>query len=161
MLSGWLVWKLQQRACRKAVKTLILEGLPDRELVLLAFHKEEVKLRLKFDDEQEFELSGQMYDIVRQQQSGDSVYFWCWADDRETVLQKQFEEHWHTAWGSSPQRRRTETSLQSWIALRYLVPESLQWQQVQVVQTTVYQQGTSPFLKGCIIPPVSPPPEYN
>lgn len=159
MLSGWLVWKLQQRSCRKAIKTLLLEGLPDRKLVLLAFHKDEAKHRLRFEDEQEFEHSGQMYDIVRQQHSGDSVYFWCWPDDKETALHKQFEEHWQTAWGSSPQRRRTEISLQSWITLRYLLPESLRWQRDQVKQTTAYQQGTVPFQAKCYISPVNPPPE--
>ncbi len=138
-----------------------MEGVAERDLILLVFHREQIGRQLHFEDSQEFEFEGQMYDIVRQQHSGDSLYFWCWPDAKETALNKHFEEHWQMAWGSSPQRRRTETSLQSWIALRYLLPESLSWQQVQVGQTTAYQPGIVPFISECSISPVSPPPEYN
>ncbi len=161
LLSGYVAWKLQQRACRKAVKTMLIEGISDHELVLLVFHRDEAEHKLRFEEEHEFEYEGQMYDIVKSRQLNDSLYFWCWPDAKETALNKHFEEQWQMAWGSSAQRRKTETTLQSWIGLRYVLPESLQLQPALLLQTKAHTKGCFLFLADCLFPPSSPPPEYS
>lgn len=41
----------------------------------------------------EFRLYGSMYDIVKEWEDGDSIYFQCYLDVKETFLQKLFHKH--------------------------------------------------------------------
>ena len=61
------------------------------ELILLKFSKEAAQTTLRWKDEVEFEYQGQMYDVAETQTKGDSLYFWCWRDHKETELNRQLE----------------------------------------------------------------------
>lgn len=74
---------------KKEVKHKIIAGVDKEDLVLLAFTKEEAEQQLNWEHSKEFEFKGNMYDIVEQSATSDSVYYWCWWDKEETVLMQK------------------------------------------------------------------------
>ncbi|MCB0288191.1 MAG: hypothetical protein KDE57_16140 [Calditrichaeota bacterium] len=82
-------FKLQQHHIRKEIKQKIKRGVPDDELVLLKIAKNsdiasDNFFRLMFENE--IRLDGNMYDIVRQEDRGDTTWYFCIHDDKETGL---------------------------------------------------------------------------
>lgn len=82
-------FKLQQHHIRKEIKQKIKRGVPDDELVLLKIAKNsdiasDNFFRLMFENE--IRLDGNMYDIVRQEDRGDTTWYFCILDDKETGL---------------------------------------------------------------------------
>lgn len=66
-------------------------GLSDRDdLVLLKFDKKSFR-KLRWEKEDEFEYEGQMYDVLESEEKGDSVFYRCFRDNKETKLIKRFE----------------------------------------------------------------------
>lgn len=71
---------------KKKVKKLIVSGLDKNQLVQLKFSNKEIKTKLMWEHSKEFEYRGVMYDVVESNSHGDSTYYWCWEDTRETEL---------------------------------------------------------------------------
>ena len=109
LMVGYL--HLQQRAVKKAVKRTLMAGVPDDELVLLRFSHTEAETQLRWEHSREFEFDGDMYDIVRKEETADSVSYWCWNDHEETVLNRRVQRLAAVAWGSHPERRQHEDRL--------------------------------------------------
>jgi len=84
---GWM--HIQKKIVKKAVKHHIIEGLDKNELQLLKLTKNEILQKVKWEHKKEFEYEGEMYDIVSQMDYGDTTYFWCWWDKKETALNKK------------------------------------------------------------------------
>jgi|GEM_PF-4690533 len=68
------VFHLYRYQIRKEVAEIIIRGMKE-EWVDLAFSSAEIKTKLKWKHSMEFELEGQMYDIVRQRIEGDTFKF--------------------------------------------------------------------------------------
>lgn len=77
----------QQKKIHKEVKQLILSNISKEKLVHFTFSLIENE-QLAWKDSKEFEYNHQLYDIVYQQVSENSVEYWCWKDDKETILYK-------------------------------------------------------------------------
>lgn len=71
---------------------MIDEGMDKSELVLLKFTKKETRTKLRWEHSREFEYNHRMYDIVEKKTVGDTVYYWCWYDHMETMLNFKLEE---------------------------------------------------------------------
>ena len=78
----------QKKLIRKEVKKQIIAGIDKDKLVKLKFSKEEIQNKLKWKHAAEFEFNGEMYDIVDKEESGDSIIYRCWWDNKETELNK-------------------------------------------------------------------------
>jgi len=87
---SWLQYR--KTTVRKEIKHKIISGIDKEELVLLKFSKQEAKTKLEWEHSKEFEYDEEMYDVVETQSIGDSVYYWCWWDHKETRLNKQLGE---------------------------------------------------------------------
>ncbi len=77
---------LQKAIVRKAVDRHIVAGIEDGDLVLLKFSRKETASHLRWEDAREFEYDGRMYDIVETWAVGDTVYYRCWRDHKESEL---------------------------------------------------------------------------
>jgi len=87
----WLQYK--KAAVKQEVKRQIdAGGIDQSKLVLLEFTKEEIRTKLHWEHEREFEYNHRMYDVIRTESSGDNVYFWCWYDHKETILNQLLDE---------------------------------------------------------------------
>lgn len=84
---GWL--KFEKKAIQKSVKRLMIEGIPEDELVQFTFAKEDTANILNWIHGKEFEYRGEMYDIVNRYYSEDSVKYDLWWDHEETALNRK------------------------------------------------------------------------
>lgn len=78
----WLSY--QKYEIKGEVRKMISNGIEEEELVLLKFTKEESETKLKWEHAREFSYKQKMYDIVESQIVGDSVFYLCWKDQKET-----------------------------------------------------------------------------
>jgi hypothetical protein len=85
----WLHY--QKRIVKKQVRRRIVDGLDRDELVLFKFSKSEAQRDLKWEHPGEFEYKKRMYDVVDTMIRGDSVYYWCLWDQKETSLNGRLE----------------------------------------------------------------------
>lgn len=84
---SWLQY--QRYIVRKSVKRAMIEGLDEKELVTLSFSRKEADSVLEWEHSREFGYRGEMYDIVRSEEHGDSVTYRCWPDREESQLNRQ------------------------------------------------------------------------
>lgn len=82
-VTTYLFYAQKKREIRREVKHRILAGMDDNELTLLKFTKNEAE-NLYWEHSREFEFQDQMYDVVRMEESGDTIFYYCWEDHAET-----------------------------------------------------------------------------
>jgi hypothetical protein len=80
------------RKVRKEVKAMLITNTDRSEFVLLSFARADANRDLRWKHSKEFEYRGEMYDIVDQAATKDSVYYRCWWDHEETKLHKQLDQ---------------------------------------------------------------------
>jgi len=91
--SGTYLWlQYKKNMTIRQVEKNIQAGIDKEKLVLLRFTEEEAAKELKWEHSGEFEYHHQMYDIVESLIIGDSIYYWCWWDIAETVLNNKISE---------------------------------------------------------------------
>ncbi|PIQ49062.1 MAG: hypothetical protein COW03_07065 [Cytophagales bacterium CG12_big_fil_rev_8_21_14_0_65_40_12] len=62
------------------------------QMVWLKFTKEQIKNDLKWEHKGEFEYKGQMYDISKREEKGDTTYFYCYWDKFETLINTKLND---------------------------------------------------------------------
>ncbi len=87
-MAAWQFFYSQKVQVRKEVQQQLNADIDRDELVLLRFSKAEAQSHLRWEHAAEFEFRGQMYDIVEQSATGDSLFFWCWWDNKETRINR-------------------------------------------------------------------------
>jgi len=91
--AGYLfVFEIQKYEIRREIKQQIKAGVPEAELVLLKISGESSTLPFQRIDEHEFRYGGNMYDIVREEARGDTIWYYCLADEKETQLFADLDE---------------------------------------------------------------------
>lgn len=86
----WLslsILHFEKKEAQKEAKWAILNGLDKEKLVSLKFSRDEIKTVLKWKHDKEFRYKDIMYDIVRSEETPDSVFYWCWEDTRESLIE--------------------------------------------------------------------------
>lgn len=81
---SWLTYK--KTLIKKEVKKQLIMGIEKDNLVKLGFRLDEVNSKVRWEHSKEFEFQGQMFDIVTKEVVADSIYYLCWPDHEETVL---------------------------------------------------------------------------
>jgi hypothetical protein len=90
---GTYTWfQYKKRMIKQEVQEQIKAGIDQSELVLLQFSKKDIRTKLRWEHAREFEYNHRMYDIVETKTAGDTVYYWCWYDHMETMLNLKMEE---------------------------------------------------------------------
>jgi len=84
--GSYLFFQFTKNKIKQEVECLLKSKNENILLVELAFSLEQAQSELKWEHSREFEFGGQMYDIVAQRQLGDSVYYTCYPDHKETRL---------------------------------------------------------------------------
>ena len=67
----------------------IKKAIPQQEQLLWKFSTEDARLKLDWEHSREFEYKGEMYDVLRSETKGDSIWYWCYWDRKETKLRKE------------------------------------------------------------------------
>jgi heat shock protein HspQ len=103
--AGYLfVFKLQQHEIRQEIKQQIKAGVPEGELVLFKLANDARPLWIIPD--REFRANGGMYDVVRKEIHGDTTWYYCISDEKETQLFAHLDEAVQRDMNQSPARRQ-------------------------------------------------------
>ena len=76
---------------KRSIKRKLMHSVNKSELVLLKFTPEESEKMLRWEHSKEFEYKGEMYDVVETRIEDGFIYYWCWEDKEETVLNRELE----------------------------------------------------------------------
>lgn len=89
--TGFMFLQYQKAMVHKEVKQQMIAGIGKEELVLLRFTLVESETNLRWEHSGEFEFHDEMYDVVVSETRGDSIFYWCWWDRKETKLNMQLD----------------------------------------------------------------------
>lgn len=116
---GWLHY--QKSVVRKQVKWQFLSGMNEEALVLLKFRASSVQAELHWEHSREFEFQGQMYDVVKSELKGDTMYYHCWPDQAESRLNQQIKDLVANALNNHPQQQEHQKQLTHFFKSLYLL----------------------------------------
>ncbi len=122
MQGTWLVFKLQQTAIRYEVKQQIKAGVPASDLVTLHIAKvweETPNARFEREHSKEFRFDGEMYDIIRSRDEGDTTVYICIHDVKESELFADLERL-TVEKIDQPVNKKSRESMQQLIAAKYV-----------------------------------------
>ena len=87
---GTYIWFQGRIASARDVAALkIKKTIPPDDEILWKFSLADSKNKLEWEHSQEFEYNGEMYDVIRSEQKGDTMWYWCYWDRKETLLKKE------------------------------------------------------------------------
>lgn len=110
---SWL--QLEKARVRKAVKWQILNHVEKSELTLLQFSIAQSQNDLNWKHQGEFEWKGKMYDIVSFENKGDSIFYWCFADEEEDKINTKISAFLRDTWQNNPSKKEQEKRLDSFL----------------------------------------------
>ena len=156
--AGYIVvFEIQKHGIRREIKQQIKAGVPEAELVLLKFCEGKSEPAFQRVDEHEFRYGGKMYDIVRQENHGDTTWYYCLADEKETQLFAHLEELVKRGMRQNPEQQQRLERLLSIFGLLFFSPgDGAIWGE------TIEEMAVSNDcfeLKTWITSPPTPPPE--
>lgn len=85
----------------------MIKNIDKEELVLLKFKKSEINSKIKWEHSKEFEYKGEMYDIAKMEIKGDTIYYWCWWDYKETELNNKLDNLLNFVLGHDTKRKES------------------------------------------------------
>jgi hypothetical protein len=151
---SWL--QIRKSSVKHEIKAKIISGIDDDQLVLLKFHKEELK-SIRWEHSKEFEFKNEMYDVVKTESYGDSIFYLCWWDNEETKLNKQLSALVNIAFGKDPQRQEKHVKLYTLFKSLYVI-EQFQWEaKGYFVCVNAIPKEPENLLHITFSPPVPPP----
>lgn len=119
-----VVFKLQQFHIRQEIKQQIKVGVSQDQLALIKIPKvleEQTNATFQRLDEREIRYQGEMYDIVRSEEHGDTTWYYCIADVKETQLFANLDEIIERDINHNPKREEESRELQRLINTLFLV----------------------------------------
>lgn len=151
---------LQKYQIKKEIKKNIIAGIDDSELVLLKFTSGEVNKKLVWEHSKEFEYNDIMYDIIKTEVKNDSVYYWCWKDSEETMLNNRLKSLVSKAVeGNKESKDRLQRLTFFFSSLTHTNYNPFSFWGIQIV-STLYDQKYI-FYPLVINEIKTPPPRYN
>ncbi len=136
----------------------IESGIEEVDLVLLGFTIEETQTELRWGHSREFEYNHQMYDIVELKTVNDSIYYWCWWDIAETLLNKQISDLGKYSVDNEQQKNDNKEHLNNWFKTLFFHTPG-EWP-VNIKSLNVSRPVLSDFFYlSPTIPPPYPPPQ--
>lgn len=119
-----LIFKSFEYKYKKEIKQLIKSGVPEKDLIKFAFHKSVITngtKDLKWIKKNEFRLKNEMYDIVSAEIRGDSVFYKCIHDFKESELFANFDKYLYKLFQSDSGKRREYVSSLIYMNTFYLL----------------------------------------
>lgn len=91
-MGYFIVFKLSQLQIKEAIKTDIQNGVINNELSVIVIKKADIA-KLEWEEENEFEYEGSMYDVIDQKEGADAITFYCINDSKEFSLICGLDDH--------------------------------------------------------------------
>lgn len=104
-VTTYVYLRYQKKKVKSEVKAEIFAGIPRDKLVLLKFTKPQEKIELDWEHSKEFEYRGEMYDVVESEIKGDTTYYLCFEDKKETKVKNHIRQLVADIVNSNPQNQ--------------------------------------------------------
>jgi len=149
----------QKEQIKKEVKRQIINGIDKEDLVSLRFLKNEIEAKVQWLHSKEFQYKGQLYDIVETEYRGDTIYYLCWWDHKETELNKLLEQTVNHTTGNDPLTKQNKKRLANFYKSLFY-EEILVWKiyNTQIESAATFHKFVYQTFS---IPPPYPPPKAN
>lgn len=121
VIGEYVAVKVVQWDIRRDVAAAIRAGISEDQLVLIKIKTQSPPADFVWLEADEFRYQNGVYDIVRQEIHGDSSYFYCLYDDRETAFYALVEERATDELHHNPERREQRSQLLDKIPKFYFV----------------------------------------
>lgn len=120
-----LIYSLQLGAARHEVKQRLKHGVPEEDRVLL-----KIPLSLEQTENDvfhrvhagEFRYKGEMYDILKSESHGDTTWYVCIHDVKESGIFKQLDEQVKLFVSTNPGQQHQRALAFSFFHLQYIIP---------------------------------------
>lgn len=158
-MTVFLYLQYEKSVVRRDVKWKMIAGLDPEELVLLKFSQWETETKLRWKHSKEFEYNGQMYDIVSKEIKGDSIFYRCWWDHEETLLNKKLKILASKAFDQDDNKRAAHLNLHFYL-WSFFYTENFDWQITSLQKLMIVYQDfsdTELFDSFRLSPPTPPP----
>ena len=119
------VFKIFQAKYRGEILEVIEDGVLENELALFTFSKDDLEegtTRVQWIEEDEFRFDEKMYDVVKMETNGDSVYLYCLHDENESRLYAILDEYFQQMLEDDPDKINELTSLNCSLSQFYSKP---------------------------------------
>ena len=149
--------KYKKSKVRKEIKKQIIAGIDRNKLTVLKFTKEEAATELWWKHSKEFEYKGEMYDVVKSQEKGDSIQYWCWPDKKETLLNKQLKSLVTITMKHNPLNQKKSTEIIDFFKLLYC-EDMHKMNNLSLFQSKIKFIPFLYYITSVSVPPPKPPP---
>jgi hypothetical protein len=156
--GSYLFLHIQKNKIRKEVTALINSGIKEKDFIVLKFTKEESETKLHWKHSREFEYNGRMYDIVDQSHKGDSLFYTCYEDHKESRLNAEKEKIIAKALGQDPFRKKQADHIKGFFKTVFS-QDAFAWKPTPALPS-IFQFSFFNFQFSIFYPsPPSPPPK--
>jgi hypothetical protein len=157
---GLYIWlELQKELTRHQVKELLEVGLEDEALTLFKFTNEGSE-QLEWEHSKEFKFDGKMYDVVRQEEHGDTTYYYCWEDHKESEIYRQTNRLIQVVQRTDPDRKERQDRLVNFYKNLFCSDVALSSMTLGLNQIKIHPKQLLPP-KDFQSSPSSPPPKHS
>jgi len=116
------IYQFWEYRVKKEVKRMIRAGMENEELELVKMPKawlETPPSNIEWEHSKEFVLNGIYYDIVRSEEKGDDMYFYCYKDTKETALSIGLDRHTREFIAENPTKKETKDTISSFFGKEF------------------------------------------
>jgi hypothetical protein len=148
--------QLQKYVVKYDVRRQIINGMTKSELKHFRFSKIEADIIPRWKEPNEFEIDGEMYDVVYSQESSDSISYWCWQDRNETKINKKLNALTTQKTENSPLQQTQIKQIASFLSTLFFINRAI-WQDRSQSTESFASNNSSLYLSYIKSPPIPPP----
>ena len=111
----FVIFKIQRMRIRGEIKSQMKQGISEEQLVILKIPNSKQNELIQpwwMMDENEFRYYGKMYDVVRKWERGDTTWYYCLEDEKESLLFADLDERIRDQLNNSPINRSNQKNKQ-------------------------------------------------
>ena len=126
-ISFITIFKIEQYEIRNEIKQRIMAGVNKDNLLRIKLPRNSEKVTGYLSwliSERELRLQGKMYDIVREENRGDTTWYYCILDEQETELFANLDLEIDWEMNNSPQREQRRKALERIFTLLLFQPQN-------------------------------------
>jgi hypothetical protein len=159
--AGAYLWLQVRRAwVRHEVKVTLMAGLEKEDLVLFKISQKTQPEDFVWKHKTEFACGNQLYDVVIQEEHGDTLYLWCFWDEKESIIHQRLDRLAESAQQNDPLQHSKHKQLISFFKTLFCHPqaEAVPYRLANTTQNE-FRYPDRNTRKG--YPPPAPPPQIG
>lgn len=158
-LIGSIWFRMERNRLHKTVEARISEEGQTERLKVFSFSVEEMS-DLEWEDEREFRLDGEMYDVIQMECHKGKVLMLCFLDRDERALEDEHAKWVARLLGNHPHQKSQQEFVINWI--KTLIPlEKQEWNGSEIIFPPLYVESDMLGITRYLSQPIFPPPQFS